>query len=76
MHIFHAKYPLFSSDLNDTEFSKQIFEKSPNAKLNENPSSGSRVVPRGQTDRTGMRDLVIAFRNYVNAPTNSLRTFT
>jgi len=32
-------------------FFPQIFEKSPDIKLHENPSSGSRVVPCGQTDR-------------------------
>jgi len=33
------------------EFSGQIFEKNSNIKFHENPSSGSRVVPCGQTDR-------------------------
>jgi hypothetical protein len=32
------------------EFSQQIFEKSSNIRFHQNPSSGSRVVPRGQTD--------------------------
>jgi len=31
-------------------FSRQIFEKSSNIKFHKNPSSGSRVVPCGQTD--------------------------
>ena len=33
------------------EFSQQSFEKFSYIKLYENPSSGSRVVPCGQTDR-------------------------
>ena len=33
------------------EFSRQIFEKSSNIKFHKNPSSGSRVVPCGRTDR-------------------------
>jgi hypothetical protein len=33
------------------EFSPHIFEKHWYNKLHENPSSGSRVVPCGQTDR-------------------------
>ena len=38
-------------------------------KFHENPSSGRRVVPWGQTDgRTNMTKLVVAFRNFVNAP--------
>jgi len=32
------------------EFSRDVFEKYPNAKFNENPSSGGRVVPCGRTD--------------------------
>jgi len=32
------------------EFSRQIFEKSLNIKFHESPSSGSWVVPNGQTD--------------------------
>jgi len=32
------------------EFSRQLFEKNSNIKIHENPSSGSRVVPCGQTD--------------------------
>jgi len=31
-------------------FSQRIFEKYSNIKFHENPSSGSRVVPWGQTD--------------------------
>jgi hypothetical protein len=32
------------------EFCRQIFEKGSNIKFNLNPSSGNRVVPRGQRD--------------------------
>jgi hypothetical protein len=32
------------------EFYRQIFEKYSNIKFLENPSNGSRVVPRGQAD--------------------------
>ena len=35
------------------ESSKHIFEKQWNIKFHENPSSGSRVVPCGQTDEDG-----------------------
>jgi hypothetical protein len=47
------------------EFSRQIFEKVSSIKFHENPSSGSRVVPCGQTD---MKKPVVAFRNIANAP--------
>jgi len=33
------------------EFFRQIFEKYSNIRFHENPSSGSRVVPCGQTER-------------------------
>jgi hypothetical protein len=49
------------------EFSRQIFEKVLNINFHENPSIGSRVVPCGQTDMT---KLVVAFRNFANAPEN------
>jgi hypothetical protein len=49
------------------EFSRQIFEKVSNIKFNQNPSSGSRVVPCGETDMT---KLIVAFRNAANAPKN------
>jgi len=41
-----------------------------NINFHENPSSGSRIVPRGQPDgRTGsMTELKVAFRNFPNAP--------
>jgi len=44
-----------------TEFRKIL-------KFHENPSSGSRDIPRGQTDIT---ELTVAFRNFSNAPKNA-----
>jgi len=53
------------------EFSRQIFEKYSNTKLNENPSSGCRIFPFGQTYRqTEMTKLIIGFRNFAKAPKN------
>ena len=46
-----VQYPLFLSHLMILEFSRKILEKYSNIKFNENPSSGSRDVPYGQTDR-------------------------
>ena len=51
------------------EFSRRIFGKSSNNKFNQNPSSGSRVVPCGQTDVT---KLIVAFRSFSNAPESHL----
>jgi len=47
------------------EFSRQVSEKFPHIKINENLSIGSRVVPRGRTDRrTDMTALIVAFLNF------------
>jgi hypothetical protein len=54
------------------EFSRQIFEKVSNIKFYQNPSSGSRVVPCGQTD---MAKLIVAFSNFANAPKNGTQVF-
>jgi len=47
----HAKYRYSCPVLMKLEFSGQIFEKCSNIKFHESPSSKSRVVPCGQTDR-------------------------
>jgi hypothetical protein len=47
------------------EFSRHIFEKVSNIKFHQNPSSGSRVVPHGETDMT---KLTVAFCNFASAP--------
>jgi len=46
----HVKYPLFSSDGNSIEFSRQNFEKYSNIKFHANPPSCSRVIPCESTD--------------------------
>jgi hypothetical protein len=52
----------------EVEFSRQISEKkSLNIKFRQNPSSGSQVVPCGRMDGT---KLIVAFRNFANAPKN------
>ena len=74
MHIgLHVKYTLFLSDLNETWISQQMFEKASNIKFQENPSSDSRVVQCGQTDRRAdMTKLRVVFLNFANAPKNCL----
>ena len=67
----HVKYPFACSILTKFEFSRHIFEKSPNIKFNENPFNGSRVVTCAWTDgRTDMKKLITPFRNFGNAPRN------
>jgi hypothetical protein len=50
------------------QFSRQILEKYSNIKFNENPSSESRVVPCGETDKQTVGELettklMVAFRH-------------
>jgi len=47
----YVMYALFLFDFNDLWIFWTIFEKYSNAKFHENPSSGSRGVPCGRTDR-------------------------
>jgi len=47
------------------EFSHQIIKKYSNINFYENPSSGSRVVPYGRTDKIA---LIVAFHNFANTP--------
>ena len=54
-------------------FSRQIFEKYSYIKFHENPFSGSRVVPCGETDgrtdgQTYITKLIAALHNYSKAP--------
>jgi len=50
------------------EVSRHIFEKYSIIKFHKNPSSGSRIVPCGQTD---MMKLRVVLRNFANAATNN-----
>jgi hypothetical protein len=54
------------------QFYRQIFErqkKTSNVKFDQNPSSGSRVVPYGQTDvQPDMTKLIVTLRNSAKAP--------
>jgi len=53
------------------EFSGQSFEKYYNIKFHVSPSRGSQGVPRGKTiGQTDATQLIVAFRNFVNAPKN------
>jgi hypothetical protein len=47
------------------EFSRQICDKSSSTEFHENPSSGSRVFPCGET---GVMKLTVAFLNVPDAP--------
>jgi hypothetical protein len=62
-----CKVPDTCPSLMKLEFSGQIFKKYPNIKRQENPSSGSRVVPYRKTD---MSNLIVMFRNFVKESKN------
>jgi hypothetical protein len=49
---------------------KRVLNKSSNIEFHENPSSGSQVVPCGQTDGRTNR-LTVTFYNFENAPNKS-----
>jgi len=59
----HVQYSLFYQILVNLELSRHIFEKNSNIKFHQNPSSGSRAVPDGSTDKT---KLIVAFRYFAN----------
>jgi hypothetical protein len=71
-----CKIPVIFSDLKEPLVFSTYFRKGrSNVKFNKNPSSGSRVVPCGQMDgqterRMDMTKLIVAFRNFANAPEN------
>ena len=59
----------FLSDFNESCFSRTDSLNYTNITYHENPSSGNRVVPWGQTDeRTHMTKLAVDFRKCANAP--------
>jgi len=69
----HVKYPVLLSDFTEIWIFWTDFRKSSNIKFHENPSSWSRVVPCGRTDRrTDMTKPIVAFRNFANAPKTCL----
>jgi hypothetical protein len=51
VYWYSRKVSVISQILMKTQYSQKIFKISSNVKFNEKPSSGSRVVPHGQTDR-------------------------
>jgi hypothetical protein len=50
------------------EYSRNISEKYSDTKFHENPSSGSTVVPCGQSDK---KMLIVVFRKFAKADKNS-----
>jgi len=67
VHWSSCTVPLLLSEFNETWIFSTVFEKYSDIKFHENPSSGSQLVPWGQTDRhrkTDMSKLLDAFRNF------------
>jgi hypothetical protein len=67
--VIYVKYLHSCQIVLTLESSRQSFGKPRNIKFNENPSSGSRVVPCGQRDATKLK---VAFRNFANASSKKL----
>jgi hypothetical protein len=65
-------YRFFWSDFNKLEFSQQIFEAYSNIKFHENPSSESRAVAGGRTDRQ-KRLSKRFFLNFANTPKSLIK---
>ena len=66
-----VKYPLFLSDFDESWSFSTDLKKKTNTKFNQNMFSRSRVFTCGRTERrTDMTKLVVAFRNFANAPKN------
>ena len=61
-------FTFFLSDFNKNWTSRPFSKKIQNIKFNQNSSTESRVVPCGLTNMT---TLIVAFRNFANAPTDS-----
>jgi len=61
--------------LETLKFSRQIFDKHPNIKFHENPSSGSQIVPCGHRRTGGQTCLwkpMVDIRDFANAPKNCI----
>ena len=63
----HVKYPLLLSDFNELEFSRQNLEKVLNIFIKFRPLGAELFQEDGRTD---MMKLIVAFRNFANAPKN------
>jgi hypothetical protein len=72
--VFMQSTIYYCATLMKLEFSQQIFERSSNIKFYENPSSGNRLFLCGRTGgRTDMTNVIVAFRNFANAPKTPFR---
>jgi len=65
----HVTYLLFLLGFIKFEVSRQFIKKYPNIKSQENPPSGSQVVPCEWTDVQAQQQIVV-YRNFANAPKN------
>jgi hypothetical protein len=77
IHVNRCSYkaPIILSHFNETWIFLIDCKKYPNMKFHENPSSGSRGDPCGRPDgRTDITKLMVAFRNFPNAPKNFSET--
>ena len=70
----HVKCPLFLPDFNKILIFSTDFRNLIKFRFQENPFSGSRVVPCGQTDvQTDMTKLIVHFSYFANVPKTVLK---
>jgi hypothetical protein len=70
----HVRYRYSFQFLRKLEFSRQIVEKYSNIKFHENPSSGNRVVPCGETDRHTDMTKITVFHYFAKPPKKNAQT--
>ena len=69
LHVFISSIHYSFEILIELEFCRQVFQKCSNIKFQDNPFGGNRVVSCRQTDgRTDITKLIVASRNFANAP--------
>ena len=67
---FQVTYPLFVSDFNETWIFSTNFRKMHVYKISWKSPYWNRVIPCGRTSGRHKKKLIIAFRNFANAPKN------
>jgi hypothetical protein len=66
----HVSYPLFLSDFNEFDLSRQTSKNTQMPNFMEICPVGADLFPVNIDGRTDMTQLIVVFRNFANAPTN------
>jgi hypothetical protein len=71
--VMHVKYQILFADFTQNLIFWTDFNTVPKIKILRKSFSSSRVVPRGGRTYGHMTDLLLVFRHFANAPTNTSR---